>query len=275
MELGSKLKENLPLQSLVKLPGDAVELIRINSLAIEPRDGRPFFVKRRRVAAAPVAALANLFFPFAGNLISVWVDSRKWQRWEVDSFLLLNGDRFEAFAEGESTVCADKVPGENLRQILARGALTPHILEVSARELRRAHQLWCKQLEGLWSHGDLQMSNIIYDEETGTARIIDFEIIHNTSLSSEARHADDVLVFLQDMMWRVPENQWVVFATTFIKAYGRPGVIAELKKNLTIPRGIPGLWWKIRTNHFNRVELVARVVALVRALDSDITRVVK
>lgn len=267
MKIGTELKDRFHLRSLGKLAGDAIESIRINSLSVEPRNGRPFFVKRRRAAAKPIAALANLFFPLAGNLISVWVDPAKWQRWEIDNFLLLNGDRFEAFAEGEKTVCADKVPGENLRQLLARGALTRHILEVSAKELRRAHQLWCPQLDGRWSHGDLQMSNLVYDGDTDTARIIDFEIIHNPSLSAEERHADDLLVFLQDMMWRVAPQQWVPFAMAFINAYGRPEVIAELKRNLIVPHGIPGVWWEVRTNHFNRAELERRVAALRAALD--------
>ncbi|HWB60622.1 MAG TPA: hypothetical protein VG733_14100, partial [Chthoniobacteraceae bacterium] len=125
MKIGTELKERLHLDSLGRLAGEAIEAIRINSLAVEQRNGRPCFVKRRRMTAKPIAALANLFFPFAGNLISVWVDSGKWQRWEVDNFLLLNGDRFQAFAEGDATVCAERVPGENLRQLLARGALTP------------------------------------------------------------------------------------------------------------------------------------------------------
>ena len=267
MEIGTELKDRLHLRSLGKLAGGAIESIRINSLSVEPRNGRTVIVKRRRAAAKPIAALANLFFPLAGNLISVWVDSAKWQRWEIDSFLLLNGDRFDAFAEGNNTVCADKVPGENLRQLLARGELTRHILEVSARELHRAHQLWCGQLDARWSHGDLQMSNLVYDEDTDTARIIDFEIMHNPSLSAEERHADDLLVFLQDMMWRVAPQQWIPFAMAFIEAYGRPEVIAELRRNLAVPRGIPGLWWKVRSNHFDRTELARRVAALREALD--------
>lgn len=272
MNNGTNIGDRLHLRSLGKLAGEAIESIRINSLTVERRDGRPLFVKRRRVAAKPIAALANLFFPLAGNLISVWVDNGKWQRWEIDNFLLLNGDRFDAFAEGDSTVCADRVPGENLRELLARGALTPHILEVAAHELRRAHQLWCGQLDGRWSHGDLQMSNIVYDEATDSARIIDFEIIHNPSLPAEARHADDLLVFLQDMMWRIPERQWIPFAMAFLNAYGRPDVIAELRQNLVVPHGIPGLWWEVRANHFNRAELAARVNALGKVLDSTAMR---
>lgn len=272
MKNGTNIGDRLHLRSLGTLAGGAIESIRMNSLTVEPRGGRLFFVKRRRAAAKPIAALANLFFPLAGNLISVWVDNGKWQRWEIDNFMLLNGDRFSAFAEGDRTVCADKVPGENLRELLACGALTPHILEVAAHELHRAHQLWCGQLDGRWSHGDLQMSNIVYDKSTESARIIDFEIIHNPSLPSESRHADDLLVFLQDMMWRVAPRQWISFAMAFINAYGRPEVIAELRRNLVVPHGIPGLWWEVRTNHFNRAELAARVNALGKVLDATALR---
>ncbi|HWB61425.1 MAG TPA: hypothetical protein VG733_18230, partial [Chthoniobacteraceae bacterium] len=115
--------------------------------------------------------------------------------------------------------------------------------------------------------GDLQMSNLVYDDVTDSARIIDFELMHNPDLPADERHADDLLVFLQDMMWRVEPGQWVAFAMDFLNAYDRPEVIAELRRNLEIPHGIPGLWWEVRSNLFDREELERRVAALREALD--------
>lgn len=257
MRNGTELLNHLNLRALGEAAGVAIESIKINAVTTEWRDGRPLVVKQRRAVSEPVAAVANVFFHLARGPISVCVTPGDWQRWETGSFLLLNGDRFRAFADGERKVCADRVPGENLRSLLSQGALTGHILDVAARELR-----------GPWSHGDLQMSNIIYDKATDSARLVDFEIMHDPSLPVAVRHADDLLVFLQDMMWRVSAKQWVPYAEAFVHAYGRAEVTAELEKMLVVPHGVAGLWWKIRTNHFNRAELVMRVEALRRALDS-------
>lgn len=267
-EMRAEPSDRRHFDSIGEEAGRAIEGIRINSITIETRGGRPVYVKRRRATAKPVAVIANLFFRLAGNMISVWVNTEKWQRWEIDCFHLLNGDHFRAFAEAGGTVCADKLPGNNLKEILERGALTEHIMEIAARELRRVHELWCERLRGTWSHGDLQMSNIVYDEATDRARLVDFEIIHNPSLPTAARRADDILILLQDMMGRVPASQWIPLATAFIDAYGRREVTVELLKNLIVPRGVEGLWWKIRTNEFNRPRLVARVAGLREALKS-------
>jgi hypothetical protein len=52
-------------------------------------------------------------------------------------------------------------------------------------------------------HGDPHMDNVIYDHATDRALLIDFEVIHDKSVPAGARHADDLLVFLQDLMGRV------------------------------------------------------------------------
>jgi len=267
MEIMSGIEDHLHLKSPGKMAVEAIEAIRINSLTVESRGGRPVLAKRRGAVARPVAMVANLFFRLAGAPISVFADPEKWQRWEVNCFHLLNGNRLRAFAEDRRTVCTDILPGKNLREIIAQGELTPHILEVSAHELRRAHSLYCDQLGGTWSHGDLQLSNVIYNAATDRAQLVDFEIMHDPSLPAVARHADDLLVFLQDLLERIPARQWVPLATAFINAYGQPEVTAELRKKLIIPHGVAGLWWKIRADQFNRSKLALRTEELRKALD--------
>ena len=81
-----------------------------------------------------------------------------------------------------------------------------------------------------WSHGDASMTNVIYNEKTGRARLIDFEIRHEKSLPATARHADDLLVFLLDLVGRVSSRQWIRLAICFLRAYGDAAVMRELKK---------------------------------------------
>src|SRR5205814_8926443 len=80
------------------------------------------------------------------------------------------------------------------------------------------------------------------------ARLIDFEIVHEKSLPAVVRHADDLRVFLLDMVEMIPDRQWLPFATCFLKAYGDRGVMAELRKQLVVPSGLALIWWNVRTN---------------------------
>src|SRR5260370_23928842 len=93
---------------------------------------------------------------------------------------------------------------------------------------------------GPWSHGDASMPNVIYDEKTRRARLIDFEIMHEKSLPATTRHADDLLISLLDMVDRVPTRQWLPFTICFVKAYADRDVIAELQKRWSFRTDSPG-----------------------------------
>jgi hypothetical protein len=248
----------------------SIESIKINSTAYEIRAGRHIWVKRRRRGSELVAIFANFFFRLSHAPIHLWILSKRWQRWEVDCFHLLYDQGFSAFAENPRKVCVDRVPGVSLLEHLNLGTLTPQKLEAAAREFRRAHELWCGEFSDLWSHSDPHLDNVLYEEATDRARFIDFELIHRKSLPAVARHADDLLVFLQDVLARVPAEQWLPFALCFIKAYDRPKVVAELRRQLIVPGGIAGLWWKLRTNYLERKQVLNRVAALRGALSLNL-----
>ena len=175
---------------------------------------------------------------------------------------MLNGDRFRVFASGMKTVCVDKLPGKTLWEHLNRGTLTRQMLEAAARELRRAHQLWSDEFGAGWSHGDATMSNVIYDEKTGRARMIDFELIHDKSVPAKSRHADDLLVFLLDVVAIAPSRRWLPFSLSFLNAYGDPVVIAELTDHLALPNGMAWIWWGVRTSFANPGKVKQRLEKL-------------
>jgi hypothetical protein len=264
--MGNGTVQNSRLRELSKAANRAINCIKINSVTLESRQGKWVWVKRRRWGSELIAAQANLFFRLAQGRVHVWVDPEKWQHWEIYCFRLLQEPSFRAFAEGSHTVCMDAIPGMHLCEHLKRGTLTTRALEAAARELRRAHELWCPQFDDWWSHGDPHLDNVVYDESTNRARLIDFEVVHVQSLPAVLRHADDLLVFLQDLVCRVSAREWLPFALCFINAYGRPEAIAELTRLLFVPTGLPGVWWKLRTENFERLELIRRVDTLRAAL---------
>ena len=255
-------------QALVDAAGAAINSIKINGVSAGQHRGHPVRIKTRLQGSESIAGLANLFFKMCDAHITVLADPKEWQRWEIVCYQLLNGDQFQAFAKGSRTVCQETVPGRNLRDLLKSGSLCRPALEAAAREIRRAHLLPCREYDGPWSHGDMHMGNVIYDESSNRARLIDFEIVHNKSWETRTRHADDLLVFLQDLVGRVTGRQWLPLSFCFLQAYGRPRVIGRLRTLLEIPKGIPGIWWEIRSHYCEGAKLRRRIKALAHALDA-------
>jgi hypothetical protein len=277
---GAALVENLVPSTLVAAAGKLVEApiglatvatrlveaLAINSVTEKTRRGRRVVVKRRNIHSQQLADLTNLYFRMADIPIRFWSKVGEWQRWEVGCFEMLNGDRFRAHASGTRCVIADKLPGESLWDHMSRGTLTKRILQSAAAEFRRAHQFWSDEFRARWSHGDATTQNVLYDAETNRSRLIDFEIVHEKSLSAVARQADDLLVFLLDMVGIVPNRQWLPFALTFLEAYGDADAIAELRKQLDLPGGLAWIWWGVRTNFTNPAKVKRRLANLSRAI---------
>jgi len=211
--------------------------------------------------------LINFYFRAAGISIRYVSNVREWRRWEARCFQMLNGERFRAKVIDSRTVTLDKLPGDNLWEHMNRGTLTPRMLKAAGVEYRRAHSFKSTDFGSGWSHGDASMTNVVYDEKADRARLIDFEIRHEKSLPARARNADDLLVFLLDMVERVPARKWVPFAICFLRAYGRSTVIRELRKRLFIPNGLALIWWNVRTNFAAKATVNRRFQALRRAID--------
>jgi hypothetical protein len=256
---GTSLAERLMPQALSNAAASFVDSLKINSISEAVRRRRRVVIKRRNVYGEQLADLANLYFRMSGIPIRFWSKADEWRRWELNCFRMLNGDRFRAFSAGPRTVCFDKLPGKSLWDYLNEGTLTRRMLEAAATELRRAHRFRSDELGGGWSHGDATTTNVIYNQRTGRARFIDFEIVHDRSLSAKSRQADDLLVFLLDIMAMAPSRQWLPFSLSFLNAYGDPVVLAELTSHLALPNGIAWIWWGVRTSFANPAKVRQRL----------------
>jgi len=113
-----------------------------------------------------------------------------------------------------------------------------------------------------WSHGDPHSGNFIYDPATDTAKLMDFEVRHDSTLSAAERHADDLLVFLQDTLGRLTRERWIEFSEIFVREYGRPEITRYLIERLIEPRGPARLWWAVRTTYLAPGEIRTRLAAL-------------
>lgn len=249
-------------RGLATVASRLVEAIAINSVWEKKRGRRTVVLKRRNLHSEQLADLTNLYFRMANIPIRFWSKVDEWRRWEVDCFQMLNGDRSHAHASGKRCVVAEKLSGESLWKHLNRGTMTKQMLRSAAFEFRRAHELWSEEFRGAWSHGDASITNVIYDAKTDRARFIDFEIYHDKSLSSVARQADDLLVFLLDLVGTVSTGQWLPFAMTFLEAYGDRDVIEQLRAHLELPGGLAWIWWGVRTNFTNPAQVKQRLANL-------------
>ena len=256
--LAEQLTNHIP-QALSDAAARFVDSLKINSVSEKIRRGRRVVIKRRNGYGEQLADLANLYFRMAAVPIRFWAKAEDWQRWEVECFKMLNGDRFRAWASGDKTVCADKLPGQNLWERLEQRTLTRRMVEAAGREFRRAHQFRSDEFRGPWSHGDAGTNNVIYDDKTGRARLIDFEIVHDKSLPAKSRQADDLLVFLLDLIAVAPNPQWLTLALSFLNAYGNTAVICELEDELALPNGMAWIWWGVRTSFANPAKVKRRV----------------
>jgi len=254
------------MSRLLSIAGSLVDRVKINVVTREWRDGRAVWIKRRRRTAGPIMSCANHFFRLAGNPIRAITETGSWQHWEVDCFLRLHGEKFHAFAEGDRAVAAEEVPGKNLSHHLNEGTLTPRMLAAAALEMRRAHEELCSTFQGAWSHGDPHAGNFVYEPASDRARLIDFEVMHHPELPAGERHADDLLIFLQDLAGRLRAEEWLPFAQAFLTGYDRSEIVERLRRKLIVPGGLARVWWAVRTTYLAPGELTRRVAALRASL---------
>ena len=218
--------------------------------------------KRRRRAAWLVMRVANAFFRVARNPVEAIANDAEWRVWEVDCFRLLHGPQFTAGVGQDRTPFVSVLPGVDLSRLLTNGTLRPAHLAAAGAELRRAHEFPSRHHGGRWSHGDPHTGNFMFDAATGRARLVDFEMRHHRNLPEARRHADDLLVMLQDVCGRCRAGEWLPLAEGFLAGYGRGEIIAALGDLLVMPRGVPRVWWAVRTSWMRGVELARRLDAL-------------
>ncbi len=237
---------------------------------------------------------ANLFFRIAGNPVTVHADRTGWHERELSAFRLLHGDDgYDSFATPDGSLMLEQVPGQALPALMRDGALPQTALAAAGREMARAHGMTptnCTATPEAWSHGDSHLGNFIYDAASDRARLIDFEVSHHPHLMEPERHAEDLLAFLQDLMGRVHEANWLPQACCFLEHYREclfnesrdtngakdttgntqhphtEAIFSALAERLTKPNAKSRLWWAVRTSYLEGTSLTRRILALRSAI---------
>ena len=239
-----------------------MDRIKINALTRHESAGRVVWTKRRRSVARVVIPVANDFFRLAGNPVTILDVGSGWHEWEIASMRALHGERFSAWSGERDVLFVDEIPGMSISAHLDAGTVTEEMFAAAALEFRRAHAIECDWFCGGWSHGDPHSGNLMFDGSEGRARLLDFEVRHDAALSADARHTDDLLVFLQDTLGRLSRDRWLRLASIFVRSYDRTEITARLLERLTAPSGIARVWWAVRTTYLAPRELAGRLRAL-------------
>ncbi len=259
---GTSSAERVMPEAISNAAARFVDSLKINSISEAVRRGRRVVIKRRHVYGEQLTELANLYFRIASLPIRFWAKTEDWQHWELNCFKMLNGDRFRASSLRNNAICIDRLPGESLWEHLNRGTLSRPMVEAAGFEFRRAHQFWSKRFRGPWSHGDAGTANVIYEDKSHRARLIDFEIVPDKTLPVLSGHADDLLIFLLDLIAAASGRQWLPLTLAFLNAYDNTPVIAQLSEQLAPPSGMAWIWWGVRTSFANPAKIRQRLAKL-------------
>jgi hypothetical protein len=239
-----------------------IDAVRVNESIPVTVNDRLFWLKRRRFGRSLIIIGGNLFLKFSNSKIWMFAQTRNWQVWEVESYRLLYGLESDIAIVGDDSVRIPNVPGISLKRCLEANTLTPEMLSAAAIEFSRAHGLMMPLLTSEWSHGDPHLENVLYDAETHQAHLIDFETRHQSGLSAIERQADDLLVFLLDLLGRDRSDNWSEMGRVFLQTYANRAVLENLSTRLTLPCGLELVLWKTRTNHISTSLLNDRLATL-------------
>jgi hypothetical protein len=234
------------LEAAQQLIAAAMTRVHVNRSRETVLNGVPMISKTRRRGAGMVIAGGNLFLALAHSGVRMFVRAPAWIDWERYCTQLLYPQAAPTRAISRRAVGLARIPGTSLRQSLCEGQPLSSALHSAAMEIFRAHQLECPRYRSKWSHGDLHLDNVLYDATTGRAFLVDFDTRHVGNLSSEWRHADDLLVLLLDLLATDGEN-WRALADAFLEAYPDARVLGELERRLTVPRGFSKILFHTRT----------------------------
>jgi len=251
---------------LSQLFAHVLDSVRVNRCREYVCEEKIYILKKRLNNLDWLVVLGNVFLRWSKSRIRMFPSVSAWKKWELYSYALLHGERYDSKDIGDRSILIEKLPGRDLRSLAAASKLNAEIVESSAKELLRAHDLFSEMLGEGWSHGDPHMANFIYDDVTKKCYLIDFETYHEKQYTQLQRQADDVLVLLLDMMGRVPGKYFAEWTPIFLATYNRPTVFDELSGRLVCPRGWERVLWMTRSKHLSDIELNKKLTMLKEML---------
>ena len=239
------------LELLQRFAAWLMNRVRVNQTEHGLQNGVTVFVKRRRAGSRTVIWFGNRFLALARSGVRMFVRADEWMEWEAYCSRLLYPDQPGVTIGPGEAVSIAKVHGTSLRQLVSRNETDLKPIVAAARELRRVHQIECSYFRAAWSHGDMHLDNILYDQVADRAILVDFDTRHESGIGQTRRHVDDLKVFLLELL-AIHDAKWFPLAASFVEEYGESSVLHELSRQLFVPPGFARILWYTRTNCSSR-----------------------
>jgi hypothetical protein len=77
-----------------------------------------------------------------------------------------------------------------------------------------------------------------------------------------AMSADDLLIFMLDLIAAASGRQWLPLTLAFLNAYDNAPVIAQLSRQLAPSSGMAWIWWGVRTSFANPAKIKQQMTKL-------------
>jgi tRNA A-37 threonylcarbamoyl transferase component Bud32 len=195
----------------------------------------------------------------------MFVSTQKWLEWEMSCYQILY-PKLVVKKYDSQTFLVEKMAGQSFLALLKANKLTGQHMRAAAKIFQSAHESYSPFFQQGWSHGDPHLENVLFDEKSDEAVLIDFETQHLQTLPTNERQADDLLVFCLDLIGRTP--QFSSLLKLFLSTYDRPEILRTLESRLQLPQGFENILWLTRTHFLPRKLLSLRLKKLKELVHS-------
>ena len=207
--------------------------VRLNTVRLEARAGRPLLCKRRRWYAPLVIPFGNFVSQRRSVPVRV-LNAAQWIARERICAVHCRGSDLEINPAGE--LCQSVAAGEPLHLLLGNTELdwgrALDAVAAAARALRAFHRLTLAGEGAPASHGDATVRNVAVDPHDMLATWFDFDLSHDPCSPPHARHADDLRALIFSALPHLPAEQIAPMAKSAVAAYAESDVLAELSRQL-------------------------------------------
>lgn len=225
------------------------------------------FLKTRKRTTSFLVPFGNLFLKLAGTHQRLLYRSEAWAEREVLALTALYGEEVRTDRPSRRALWISDFGARSVRdhlRLTSRRMNPQELARAAAVELRRFHDLQQEGRPYFFIHGDPHAGNILYCERRKRAFLIDFETMAvptsallgrcpkaTHSETTESMRAEDLAIFILDILRELDPMDWMPVTRAFLDAYGvEEAVHVKLFKHLAPEGGESSLFrstlWRLR-----------------------------
>ncbi|MHC4112514.1 MAG: protein kinase family protein [Planctomycetota bacterium] len=231
---------------IARFLGNLLSSVRLNVLEKREGIGGTYYLKKRRLYAAPLIISSNLYLRISRTHIH-FLSRRKWLIWEHQVYKEILGK--EPQISDHRTLLLPKLEGVTLSDFL-RSKNESDVTRIEAvgwaiRAIETMHKfqiVWPDDQKRSFSHGDAKVDNIMCDLKSETCCIFDYETIHDPGMSSQWRHSDDLRAIIYSAADYIEPHLFDQLCRIAVRNYSDKAVLAQLKNYIEMLKTCPDVY---------------------------------